>query len=261
MRPTSFFSFFRIENTIDTIVLGLCNQKYTKDSFELQKFRRGTRSTLPSYSGTPLADSPVSSRPQIHIIAPEEQTVVAVDLESGPASPTSEEEIEEAQMNVPVTFGLLVTLTALVAVTAEFLVDSFTGLTDSGHISKEFIGIILLPIVGNAAEHVTEHVNAVTSSARDKLTHSLSVAVGSSIQIALFIIPFDITLAWIMGKPLTLLFDPLQSTVLFLSVLTVSYAVRDGKSNWLEGATLICLYSIVCVTFWFYPGVEPLLTC
>jgi Ca2+:H+ antiporter len=90
----------------------------------------------------------------------------------------------------------------LVAVTAEFLVDSIDGLTESGSISKEFVGVILLPIVGNAAEHVT----AVTSSVKDKLTLSLGVAVGSSIvssllfiwllwlltvaqQIALFVIP------------------------------------------------------------------------
>jgi Ca2+:H+ antiporter len=89
----------------------------------------------------------------------------------------------------------------LVAVTAEFLVDSIDGLTATGSISKEFVGVILLPIVGNAAEHVT----AVTSSVKDKLTLSLSVAVGSSIvssfpydsfysltviqQIALFVIP------------------------------------------------------------------------
>ena len=76
-----------------------------------------------------------------------------------------------------------------------------------------------------------EHVTAVTVSIKDKLTLSLGVAVGSSIQIALFVIPFIITLGWILNKPLTLLFDPLESIVLFLAVLTVNYAVQDGKSN------------------------------
>jgi len=137
-----------------------------------------------------------------------------------------------------------------VAITAEWLVDSIDGLAEGGVISKEFIGVILLPIVGNAAEHVT----AVAVSVKDKLTLSLGVAVGSSIQIALFVIPFIITLAWILGKPLTLLFDPLESIVLFLSVLTVNYVVQDGKSNWLEGMILMCLYLILGVTFWFYPG-------
>ena len=76
-----------------------------------------------------------------------------------------------------------------------------------------------------------EHVTAVTVSMKDKLTLSLGVAVGSSIQIALFVIPFIVTLGWILHKPLTLLFDPLESIVMFLAVLTVNYAVQDGKSN------------------------------
>ena len=88
-----------------------------------------------------------------------------------------EEEVETPLLSVPVTIGLLVVVTVLVAVTAEWLVDSIDGLTDSGHIKKEWVGLILLPIVGNAAEHVT----AVTVSVKDKLTLSLGVAVGSSI--------------------------------------------------------------------------------
>lgn len=165
--------------------------------------------------------------------------------------------VVEPYMSIPVSLGLLVVVTVLVAVTAEFLVDSINGLTESGAIGKEFVAVILLPIVGNAAEHVT----AVTVSVKDKLTLSLGVAVGSSIQIALFVIPFIVTLAWIMGKPLTLLFDPLESIVLFLSVLTVNYVVQDGKSNWLEGMVLMCLYLILAVTFWFYPGTASILNC
>lgn len=177
------------------------------------------------------------------------------DLEHGSAS--IEDTEVEPDMSVPVSLGLLVVVTVLVAVTAEFLVDSINGLTASGAIGKEFVAVILLPIVGNAAEHVT----AVTVSVKDKLTLSLGVAVGSSIQIALFVIPFIVTLAWIMGKNLTLLFDPLESIVLFLSVITVNYVVQDGKSNWLEGMILMCLYLIVGVTFWFYPGTPGIFTC
>ncbi|KAI1797366.1 calcium/proton exchanger [Ganoderma leucocontextum] len=184
------------------------------------------------------------------------------DTESAPVSqPESEDEGEETpQMSVGLTIGLLVVVTVIVAVTAEWLVDSINGLTASGKISKEFVGMILLPIVGNAAEHVT----AVTVSVKDKLTLSLGVAVGSSIQIALFVIPFIVTLGWIIGKPLSLLFDPFESIVLFLSVLVVNYVVQDGKSNWLEGMILMCLYVIIAVTFWYYPGVnelQQLLTC
>ncbi|KAJ3881933.1 Sodium/calcium exchanger protein-domain-containing protein [Lentinula edodes] len=186
------------------------------------------------------------------------------DVEKGLAPATStaegevvaeveEEEEEKPQMNLTTTIVLLAVVTALVSVTAEWLVDSIDGLTDTGAISQEFVGIILLPIVGNAAEHVT----AVTVSVKDKLTLSLGVAVGSTLQIALFVIPFIVTLGWMMGKPLTLLFDPYESITLFLAVLTVNYSVQDGKSNWLEGMILMCLYIILCVTFWYYPGSDP----
>ncbi|KAL0954849.1 hypothetical protein HGRIS_003788 [Hohenbuehelia grisea] len=173
------------------------------------------------------------------------------DVERG--SPTKDEDDEDEeipQLSVAMTIGLLGVVTVLVAVTAEWLVDSIDGIASGGKISKEFIGVILLPIVGNAAEHVT----AVTVSVKDKLNLSLGVAVGSSIQIALFVIPFIITLAWILDKPLTLLFDPYESITMFLAVLVVNYVVQDGKSNWLEGMVLMCLYVILGVTFWFYPG-------
>ncbi|KAJ7637708.1 Sodium/calcium exchanger protein-domain-containing protein [Mycena polygramma] len=170
------------------------------------------------------------------------------DVENG--SPVEEEEEEVPQLSVYMTIGLLAVVTVFVALTAEWLVDSIDGLTQKGGISKEFVGVILLPIVGNAAEHVT----AVSVSVKDKLTLSLGVAVGSSIQIALFVIPFIVTLAWILGKPLTMLFDPFESIALFLAVLTVNYVVQDGRSNWLEGLLLMCLYIILGTSFYFYPG-------
>ncbi|KAJ7773205.1 calcium/proton exchanger [Mycena metata] len=180
-------------------------------------------------------------------------TGVSTDAEGSPQEvehAEDEEEEEIPQLSLYMTLGLLAVVTVVVAVTAEWLVDSIDGLTDTGKISKEFVGIILLPIVGNAAEHVT----AVSVSVKDKLTLSLGVAVGSSIQIALFVIPFIITLAWILGKPLTLLFDPYEAIALFLAVITVNYVVQDGKSNWLEGMILMCLYIILATTFFFYPG-------
>lgn len=89
----------------------------------------------------------------------------------------NDSEVEAPQMSMPLTIGLLVVVTALVAVTAEWLVGSIDGLTASGHIRKQWVGLILLPIVSNAAEHAT----AVTVSVKDKLTLSLSVAIGAGI--------------------------------------------------------------------------------
>jgi len=203
-------------------------------------------------------DHPAPSPPRQSTEIPDTETTQHDTglVEAGPI----EEDDESPQMDVRTTIVLLIVITVVVAITAEFLVDSIDGLTQSGHISKGFVGLILLPIVGNAAEHLT----AVTVSVKDKLTLSLGVAVGSSIQIALFVIPFIVTLGWILGKPLTLLFDPFESIVLFLSVLTVNYVVQDGKSNWLEGMILMCLYTIIAVVFWYYPVSDPagiLATC
>lgn len=108
------------------------------------------------------------------------------DMEHGPTEPDEQDE-EMPELSLPMTIGLLVVVTVLVAVTAEWLVDSIDGLASGGGISKEFIGLILLPIVGNAAEHVT----AVTVSVKDKLTLSLGVAVGSSI-----VSPLSSTILW-----------------------------------------------------------------
>ena len=109
---------------------------------------------------------------------PGDDTRRAVDEEQPDVTGPEEEEDEEIpELSLQMTIALLVVVTVLVAVTAEWLVDSIDGLAEGGVISKEFIGLILLPIVGNAAEHVT----AVTVSVKDKLTLSLGVAVGSSI--------------------------------------------------------------------------------
>ncbi|GAA5891134.1 hypothetical protein JCM5296_004903 [Sporobolomyces johnsonii] len=162
-----------------------------------------------------------------------------------------EEEEELPTLNKWAALVLLVVVTVLVALTAEFLVDSINGLTAAHpEISVEWVGLILLPIVGNAAEHVT----AVSVSVHDKIDLSMGVAVGSSIQIALFVIPFCVILGWIMGKPLSLLFDPFESIVLFLSVLITNYTIQDGRSNWLEGFLLMMVYIILAVSFWYYPA-------
>ncbi|KAJ3565778.1 hypothetical protein NP233_g7422 [Leucocoprinus birnbaumii] len=171
------------------------------------------------------------SRPSASVRGSAPIPVPTRDIEA--ASTVSE--VETPAVLAWVALVLLVVVTALVGVTAEFLVDSIQGVTSQGGIQVEFVGIILLPIVGNAAEHVT----AVTVSVKDKLNLSLSVAAGSSLQIALFVIPVIVTLGWILDKPMTLLFDPYESIVLFFSVLVVNYVVQDGKSNWLEGFLLM----------------------
>jgi len=136
----------------------------------------------------------------------------------------------------PIAAGIaLVVITVCVAACAEYLVDSIDAIVTKWHISKTFIGLILLPIVGNAAEHVT----AVVVSLKNKMDLAIGVAIGSSMQIALFVTPFLVILGWIIGQPMTLHFEIFETVVFFLSVWVVSFLIQDGKSNYLEGC--MCL--------------------
>ena len=128
--------------------------------------------------------------------------------------------------------GVLIVVTIAVAVCAEYLVDSIDSLVETAHISKTFVGLILLPIVGNAAEHVT----AVIVAVKDKMDLAMGVAIGSSMQIALLVTPFLVILGWIIDEKMTLHFETFETVVFFLSVLVVTYVIQDGKSNWLEGS-------------------------
>ncbi|KIP05832.1 hypothetical protein PHLGIDRAFT_73597, partial [Phlebiopsis gigantea 11061_1 CR5-6] len=158
-------------------------------------------------------------------------------------------EEQKPQLSWFLTLFLMASVTVLVAINAEWMIDSIDELSPT--MSKEWIALILLPTVGSLA---AECITATTASAKDRLSLSISVAVGSTIQTALFVIPFMILLGWVLDKPLALLFDPFESIVLYISVHTMGYVVADGKSNWLEGLILIGLYIVAAVTFWFYPG-------
>jgi Ca2+:H+ antiporter len=143
-----------------------------------------------------------------------------------------DDEEEVASMGPWPAAGVLVVITIMVAVCAEYLVDSIDSLVATAHISKTFVGLILLPIVGNAAEHVT----AVVVAVKDKMDLAMGVAIGSSMQIALLVTPFLVILGWIIGQPMTLRFETFETVIFFVSILVVTYVIQDGKSNYLEGA-------------------------
>jgi Ca2+:H+ antiporter len=161
---------------------------------------------------------------------------------------TAKEGVDEPQLHLLGAVFTLAASTAVVAVCAEFMVDSIGAITSGANsISAEFVGLILLPIVGNAAEHAT----AVTVACKDKMDLAIGVTVGSSMQIALLVIPFSVILGWILGNDtMNLSFDGFQVAVLFVSVLLVNYLISDGKSHWLEGVLLQCLYLIIAITAW-----------
>jgi Ca2+:H+ antiporter len=149
---------------------------------------------------------------------------------------------EEPQLHFVVAFLTLGISTAIIALCAEYMVDSIDAVTEQGGLSEEFVGLILLPIVGNAAEHAT----AVTVAIKDKMDLAIGVAVGSSMQVALFLIPLLVVIGWGMGlDEMNLSFDIFQVAVMFVAVLLTNYLIGDGKSHWLEGFLLICLYAII----------------
>ena len=124
-------------------------------------------------------------------------------------SGASSDHIEYPRMNTPSALLLLVAITALTYLTAENLVESINGLVEHSSVNREWITLIVIPIISNAAEHTT----AVVVASKGKFDLAMSVAVGSCIQISLFVIPVLVIVAWGLGKPLTLFFDPLETLV------------------------------------------------
>jgi Ca2+:H+ antiporter len=156
---------------------------------------------------------------------------------------------EEENMSRTAAVMLLLISTGLVAFCAELMVDAIPQMTDSSAVSQTFIGLIILPIVGNAAEHVT----AVTVAAKNKMDLAIGVAVGSSIQIALFVTPVVILLGWCMSKEMTLYFNLFETVSLFVTAFVINFLILDGRSNYLEGALLMGAYVIIAVAAFFYP--------
>ncbi|OQD78961.1 hypothetical protein PENANT_c069G11306 [Penicillium antarcticum] len=155
---------------------------------------------------------------------------------------------EQPQLTLSVALITLCISTTLVAICAEFMVNSIDALTATGSITETFVGLILLPIVGNAAEHAT----AVTVACKDKMDLAIGVAVGSSMQIVLLVLPLVVVIGWAMGvENMTLNFEAFQIIFLFVTVLLVNYLIADGKSHWLEGVLLIMMYLIIAMAAWF----------
>ena len=159
------------------------------------------------------------------------------------------EEEEEPPYGLNVALGVLLVTTLLVAWMSELLVGSIEHVTHDLGLSERFIGVILLPIVGNAAEHMT----AVTVAMKNKMDLSLGVAIGSATQIALLVAPVLVLAGAVMGKPLTLAFNPFEVLTVVMAVLIANFITLDGESNWLEGIMLLATYGILAVAFLLHP--------
>lgn len=161
------------------------------------------------------------------------------------------EEYPHDRLSTPAAVVLLLISTGLVALCAEYVVGSIEEVVQADGLREAFIGLIILPVVGNAAEHVT----AITVAMKNKMDLAIGVAVGSSIQIALFVTPLVVILGWILDKEMTLYFTLFETVCLFVSAFIVNFLVLDGRSNYLEGALLMCTYAIIGVVAFYYPNV------
>jgi Ca2+:H+ antiporter len=146
---------------------------------------------------------------------------------------------------VPTT--LLLTSTGLVALMSEFLVGSMEPAIERLGLSELFVGLILIPIIGNAAEHSS----AVLFALRKKVDVTLEIAIGSSTQIALFVAPALVFISLLAGHPMDFVFSTFEVAAVALSTFLVFMISIDGRSNWLEGAQLTGAYGIMAISFYF----------
>ncbi len=154
-------------------------------------------------------------------------------------------EHEEPSMSNKDAWILLILATVLVGWMAEILVHSVDTAAKEWGLPAIFIGVILLPFFGNAAEHFT----AVLVAGKNKMDLSLAIAIGSSVQIAVFVAPLMVVFAWALGVPLGLEFGMLETAATFMSVLVANFILQDGKTNWLEGSMLLACYLILGLSF------------
>jgi Ca2+:H+ antiporter len=144
---------------------------------------------------------------------------------------------------------VLATGTVLTTVQAEILVRAMEPALARFGFTELFVGVIVIALIGNAAEHYS----AVTAAARDEMTLALEIAVGSSAQIALLVAPALVLYSFALGRPMTLLFNAFEIAAIALSVLAAQMVVSDGESNWVEGLQLLSVYLILALAFYFVP--------
>jgi Ca2+:H+ antiporter len=146
---------------------------------------------------------------------------------------------------------ILLIATILVAVLSEFLVGTIENVRDSIGVTEVFVGVIIVAIVGNAAEHSS----AVIMAMKNKMDLSVGIAIGSSLQIALFVAPVLVFLSYLFGRPMDLEFTVPEVLAVVVSVYILFQISEDGETNWIEGIQLLSLYVILGLFFFYLP--EP----
>ncbi|KAI5675008.1 hypothetical protein M9H77_05958 [Catharanthus roseus] len=161
-----------------------------------------------------------------------------------------EEEIceERAVIGFWSAFIWLIIMTISIALLSEYIVGTIEAASDTWGISVSFISLILLPIVGNAAEHAGSIIFAL----KNKLDLSLGVALGSGAQISMFVVPICVIVAWIMGIHMDLDFHLLETVCLAFSILVTTFSLQDGTSHYMKGVVLCLSYAVISTCFFFH---------
>jgi Ca2+:H+ antiporter len=215
---------------------------------------------VPAFFGTVTTD---------HFIIEELSVAVAIILlllygaYIGYSFTTAEEEKSQEEMieaedaaepgspwSVRVALAVLAGAIVATAVVSEILTGAVEPLSKQVGLTEIFVGVIIVPIVGNAAEHFS----AVQLAVKNRMDVSLAIGAGSSIQIALLVGPLLVLLSLLFGKPMDLVFTPMEILVVALSTVIFNYINQDGETNWLEGIQLLAVYLIAAAAFFFLPA-------
>jgi len=163
---------------------------------------------------------------------------------------TSEEHEESSTMSLKRAVIILVIATALIAWMSELLVHAVEPASKAVGLTEVFVGVIVVAIIGNAAEHST----AILMAMKNQMDLAYHIAVGSSMQIALFVAPVLVFISYAIGQPMNLLFTTFEVITVGLAVAIVSLVAVDGESNWMEGVMLLAVYVIFAIAFFFLPA-------
>jgi Ca2+:H+ antiporter len=165
----------------------------------------------------------------------------------------AEQDVEESarQWSPGKAILLLLISTGVVAVLSEFLVSTIEAVQHTVGLTEVFVGVIVVAIIGNAAEHST----AILMAMKNKMNLSVGIAIGSSLQIALFVAPVLIFLSYFFGRPMDLEFSMPEVCAVVASVYILFQISGDGETNWIEGVQLLSVYVILGILFFYLP--EP----
>ena len=145
---------------------------------------------------------------------------------------------------------VLTVVACLVALMSEMLIGALEPASQQLGLTQVFVGVIIVALVGNAAEHST----AVMVAVKNKMALAFGIAVGSSLQIALLVAPLLVFASYLFGTPLDLIFTPFEVAAVAISVLIVGFVAMDGESNWMEGVMLVGVYLMLAIAFFFLPA-------